>query len=270
MLASLASVLTLVLLSVPQAADPKGPSCRSMDGQVACGYACKSDGLRVQCAQTPQGRCQVLDGQAVCFDPPAYIVRVYGAALPEPECKTIDGQVACGYACVTQFGKVKCARTPAGMCMGRNDDVVCFDPPPEVFAVYGRETPRAECRAQGQQFACGYQCTTGAGTVGCARTPVGVCKAENSRLTCFDPPASALCAWGRALPPIECRSSDGQPVCGYGCTKAFSRVACAATPKGICKVFDSQVYCFDPPGTQEADAACLALIGMAALDQPGR
>ena len=69
-----------------------GPNCRSIDGQIACGYACKSDGLRVRCAQTPQGRCQVLDGQVVCFDPPAYVIRAYEGSLPEPECKAGEGE----------------------------------------------------------------------------------------------------------------------------------------------------------------------------------
>ncbi|HEX8822287.1 MAG TPA: hypothetical protein VF794_20340 [Archangium sp.] len=266
MLVSLVSVMTLVLLSA--APDPQGPTCRSIDSHVACGYQCKSDGQRVRCAQTPQGRCQVVDGQAVCFDPPAHIVRLYGDALPEPECKTIDGQVACGYQCATQFGKVKCARTPAGMCAGRSDEIVCFDPPPEVYAVYGRDTPKAECRGNGPELACGYKCTLGAGKVACSKTPLGVCRSDGLRLTCFDPPAHAFCAWGKSLPPLQCQLSDNQPVCGYGCTKAYSKVACSATPKGMCKVFDSEVFCFDPPTTEDADPACLSLVGLATMTAP--
>ncbi|HZI06618.1 MAG TPA: hypothetical protein VEZ71_21490 [Archangium sp.] len=269
MLASLVSVMTLVLLSAPPApVDPKGPTCRAIDGHVACGYQCKSDGRRVQCAQTPQGTCQVLDGQAVCFDPPPHIVRIYGSALPEPECKVVDGQVACGYQCATQPGKVKCARTPAGVCAGRNDDIICFDPPPEVYAVHGKDTPRAECRGNGLENACGYKCTLGAGKVACNKTPMGTCKSDGMQLTCVDPPAEVLCAWGKNLPPLQCQLSDGQPVCGYGCTKAYSKVSCAATPKGLCKVFDTEVYCFDPPSAQDADLACLSLIGLASLEAP--
>jgi hypothetical protein len=267
-LSSLAPVLTLLLLAGSpflEGASSSGPTCRSIDGQVACGYACKSDGLRARCAQTPHGRCQVIDGQAVCFDPPAYVVQVYGSALPEPECKTIDGQVACGYSCATDFGKVKCARTPAGVCKTRNGDIECFDPPPVVFALFGKETPRAECRSQGTRLACGYRCLS-ADTVKCAATPLGVCKAENGRITCFDPPASALCAWGKGIAAPQCRSNDGTPVCGYACTTAFSRAACASTPAGVCKVFDSTVHCFDPPKALEAEAACLAVLGMAALE----
>ena len=77
-----------------------------------------------------------------------------------------------------------------------------------------------------------------------------------------------LCAYGKSLPPLQCQSSDGQPVCGYGCTKAYAKVACAATPKGLCKVFDTEVHCFDPPSTQDADPACLSLIGLASLEAP--
>ena len=267
MLAALVSALTLAVLSAAPA-EAGGPTCRSIDGHIACGYQCKSDGQRVRCAQTPQGSCQVLDGQAVCFDPPPHIVRIYGEALPAPECKAIDGQVACGYRCVTQFGKVKCARTPAGVCAGRNDEVVCFDPPPEVYAVYGRETPRAECRAYAEDLACGYKCMLGSGKVACARTPAGVCKSDGMRLACFDPSAQALCTWGKTLPPLQCQLSDHQPVCGYNCTKAYSKVACSATPKGLCKVFDSEVACFDPPSIQEADPACLSLLGLASLENP--
>jgi hypothetical protein len=60
--------------------------------------------------------------------------------------------------------------------------------------------------------------------------------------------------------------SDGHPVCGYGCTKSYAKAACAATPKGLCKVFDTEVHCFDPPAAQDADAACLNILGMATLD----
>ena len=265
MLTSLVSMMTLALLTAAPV-DAAGPTCRSIDGHVACGYQCKSDGQRVRCAQTPQGSCQVIDGQAVCFDPPAYIIRIYGDALPDFECKTIDGQVACGYQCATQAGKVKCARTPAGVCGTRAGEVVCFDPPPEVYAVHGRNTPRAECRGYDQEVACGYKCTLGAGHIACSNTPVGVCKSDGIQLKCFDPTAQTLCAWGKSLPPLQCVLSDGHPVCGYGCTKAYAKAACAATPKGLCKVFDTEVHCFDPPTAQDADPACLNILGMATLD----
>ncbi len=260
--------LMLVLLSQPpKPPDPSAPACRSIDGQVACGFACKSDGLRARCARTPQGHCQVLDGQAVCFDPPAYVVRAYGSTLPEPGCLASEGRVACGYACTTFSGKVNCARTPAGTCRGRGDSVECFDPPPVVFAAFGRETPKVECISRGTDFACGYKCASGTEGVKCASTPLGICKSENGRVTCFDPSPGAICASGRSLPAPQCRSNEGNAVCGYGCATAFARSACASTPKGICKVFDSAVYCFDPPTTLQGEESCLALLGLAALEE---
>lgn len=267
MLAPLLSLMAAAWL-VAAPSDATAPTCRSIDGHVACGYQCKSDGQRLRCAQTPQGSCQLIDGQAVCFDAPPHIVRIYGGSPPTPECKAIDGQVACGYRCATQPGKVRCARTPAGICTGRSGKVVCFDPPAEVYAVYGQETPRTECKGYGEDVACGYNCTVGPGRVACSRTPMGVCKSDSLRLSCFDPPAGLLCSQGKSLPPLQCQSSDNQPVCGYNCTKAFSKSACAATPKGVCKVFDSEVVCFDPPLTEEASAACLSILGLATLQEP--
>ncbi|HZI10294.1 MAG TPA: hypothetical protein VE153_07840 [Myxococcus sp.] len=266
MLASLVTVLALTLASAPPPQDPSAATCRSVNSQVSCGYGCKSDSDRVRCAQTPQGRCQVVDGQAVCFDPPAYVVKAYGAALPDPECKAIDGVVACGYNCATQPGRVKCAKSPAGVCRGRGGEVECFDPPAVVFAVYGQETPRPECRSNGMELTCGYGCVNAPEGVRCARTPAGVCKLSSGRITCFDPSPAALCAWKRALPAPECRTSEAGPVCGYKCATAFSKSACASTPAGLCKVFDSEVFCFDPPAEQQADTACLAALGLAALE----
>jgi hypothetical protein len=258
--------MLVLLAQMPGAPDPSAPGCRSLDGQVACGYGCKSDGLRARCAQTPQGHCQVMDGQVVCFDPPAYVVRAYGGALPEPECKAAEGEVACGYSCTSYFGKLRCAKTPAGICRGRGNDVECFDPPASVFAIFGRETPKIECRTQGTDFACGYHCTSAAEGVKCSATPFGVCKAESGRVTCFDPSPEAICAFGRSLPAPQCKLSEGQAACGYACASAYGRVSCASTPKGLCKVFDGSVSCFDPPSTLEAESSCLALLGLAALE----
>ncbi|MFP2960784.1 hypothetical protein ACLEPN_23950 [Myxococcus sp. 1LA] len=266
MLASFLTVLALTLGSVPIPQDPSKPACRAIDGKVSCGYGCKSDGQRVRCAQTPQGHCQVIDGQVVCFDPPAYVQKAYGDALPKPECQSIDGVVACGYNCATQPGRLKCAKSPAGVCIGRGGNVECFDPPAVVFAVYGKDTPRAECHGNAVEMTCGYGCINSPEGVRCARTPAGVCRKVNSNITCFDPTPAALCAWKRELPAPQCKNTEAGPVCGYNCTTAFSKAACASTPDGLCKVFDSEVYCFDPPAEQKADAACLSALGLAALD----
>lgn len=92
MLASFLTVLALTLGSVPIPQDPSTPTCRAIDGKVSCGYGCKSDGQRVRCAQTPQGHCQVIDGQAVCFDPPAYVQKAYGAALRSRSVRASTGR----------------------------------------------------------------------------------------------------------------------------------------------------------------------------------
>src|SRR5690606_5291016 len=146
------------------------------------------------------------------------------------------------------------------------DTVECFDPPASVFAIFGRETPKLECRSQGTDFACGYRCASGTEGVKCAATPFGVCKTEGGRVTCFDPAPEAICAFGRSLPPPQCKSSEGSAVCGYGCASAYGRVTCASTPNGICKVIEGTVHCFDPPSTLQAEASCLALLGLAALE----
>jgi hypothetical protein len=262
-------VLLPLLLTLLSAApgEPGGPVCRSADGKTVCGYGCVTDSFGTKCAQTPQGRCKVVDGQAACFDPPAYIVRIYGSSLPEPECKALDGQSACGYRCAADFGDVKCARTPKGVCQARSGKVTCFDPPPVVYASWGAATPSPECKAQGQQVACGYGCVSGAEGLACARTPAGVCRSQAGRVSCFDPAPAAICALGRDLPPQQCKASDGGAVCGYNCTTAFSRSACARTPQGLCKVADAQVTCFDPPLLPPAGSACLGLLGLAALDE---
>lgn len=266
MLATLITTLALTLGSVPIPQDPSAPSCRSIDGKVSCGYKCLSDGQRVRCAQTLQGHCQVIDGQAVCFDPPAHVRKAYGDALPKPECQSVDGAVACGYNCVTQPGRVKCAQSPAGVCRSRGGELECFDPSAVVFAVYGKDTPRAECHSNAVETTCGYGCMKSSEGMRCARTPAGVCKVAGSNVTCFDPPPAALCAWKRELPAPQCKNSERGPVCGYACATAFTQSACASTPDGVCKVFDSEVHCFDPPAEQKADPACLAALGLAALD----
>jgi hypothetical protein len=264
---ALAALPLLLLLAVP-AQDPAVPGCRTVNGLTACGYGCRTDAQRPRCARTPEGRCTLLDGQAVCFDPPTFLTRVYGAALPAPECRSFEGQVACGYRCAAQAGQVRCARTPQGVCHGRSGQVVCFDPSAAVYAVWGVDTPPAECRTVGEHTVCGYRCVAGLEGVRCASTPAGVCRSEGGRVACFDPPAALLCAHGRDVPTPQCRSSEGQPVCGYGCASAYGRAACARTPQGVCRVAESQVHCFDPPVVPAADRACLALIGLAALEEP--
>ena len=73
--------------------------------------------------------------------------------------------------------------------------------------------------------------------------------------------------WVEQLPDlIEFAGADILVAHNAGFDMGVIKSACAATPDGLCKVFDSEVYCFDPPAEQKADAACLAALGLAALD----
>ncbi len=49
------------------------------------------------------------------------------------------------------------------------------------------------------------------------------------------------------VPPLECRVTSGQQVCGYACAATSSDVSCAKTPQGLCRVFDATIFCWDPP-----------------------
>jgi hypothetical protein len=48
----------------------KGASCTSTESAFACGWDCKRSRNQVQCAQTPRGRCALVDDKVTCFDPP--------------------------------------------------------------------------------------------------------------------------------------------------------------------------------------------------------
>lgn len=51
--------------------DPRLPAMQCVRAGTAadCGYGCVSTGGVVRCARTPAGTCQVVRGEAVCFDP---------------------------------------------------------------------------------------------------------------------------------------------------------------------------------------------------------
>lgn len=48
----------------------RGAACLQTDGAIACGWDCKRSYEDAKCAQTPAGRCRVVDGRIACFDPP--------------------------------------------------------------------------------------------------------------------------------------------------------------------------------------------------------
>jgi hypothetical protein len=47
-----------------------GAKCIQSDDGFACGWDCKRSWEQVQCAQTPRGRCNIVEGRIACFDPP--------------------------------------------------------------------------------------------------------------------------------------------------------------------------------------------------------
>lgn len=146
--------------------------CKTAYGQTACGYDCKAAYGQIACARTPQGVCEAAYGQVVCWDPDR---RVHQKAT----CLAAHGQIACGYDCKSASGMVKCADTPQGACAAAYGQLVCWDPG-------GRSRQKAMCLAAHGQIACGYDCKSAYGTVKCARTAEGVCKAANGNIVCFN------------------------------------------------------------------------------------
>lgn len=45
--------------------------------------------------------------------------------IPKAECRSDYGQVACGYNCIADYGKVRCADWPGGVCKADYGQVVC-------------------------------------------------------------------------------------------------------------------------------------------------
>lgn len=104
------------------------PECRTMLGQVACGYNCVSVLGQVRCAQTPVGVCAASTTKVQCFDPPWQVYARYGLAAPAPQCLANVEQIACGYACTSTIKDLRCAQTPAGRCQRFDGQVTCWDP----------------------------------------------------------------------------------------------------------------------------------------------
>ncbi len=178
---------SLLLLALTQT-----PECRTSGTTTACGYNCRAELSEVKCAQTPQGVCQRIEGQLVCWDPPEEVR--FHAAPAAPVCKAKFRDVACGYTCATSPDKIACTQTPWGVCGTRHGEVKCWDPAPAVvhhFANTG-ELRGATCVHTAQGIECGWDCKTSYREVQCAQTPKGVCRVVDGRIACFDPP----------LPPI--------------------------------------------------------------------
>ncbi len=48
----------------------RGATCLQTDTMFACGWSCLRSFQDVACAQTPRGKCRVVEGRLACFDPP--------------------------------------------------------------------------------------------------------------------------------------------------------------------------------------------------------
>jgi hypothetical protein len=247
-------LVTALLLTLAQA-----PSCVNSNGTSVCGYDCKGESGKVKCAQTPEGVCATSGGNVGCFDPPNAVRAVF-SPLPKPSCKAADGKVVCGYNCVQGESGVECAKTPRGVCEAKYGKVVCFDPPPEVYAVYGAGAPAPSCEARDGKVVCGYGCGYGGGEVQCAKTPAGACIERGGKVSCMDPPGRALCAGGTTMAKATCKAEAGKLACGYDCQSFGGDLKCAQTPAGKCTATASGTTCFDPPSEGGAQS-CLSVLG---------
>jgi hypothetical protein len=177
----LATLITILLTQNSQS-----PSCHTSGGAVACGYHCRAELGEVRCAQTPEGICQRLEGQLVCWDPPEE-VRLHDSSHT-PRCKAKRGEIACGYSCATSETKLACAQTPWGVCTTRYDEVVCWDPPPAIIHHFTDELKGASCISTETAYACGWNCKQVRSEAQCAQSPRGTCSSQDGRLYCFEPP----------------------------------------------------------------------------------
>jgi hypothetical protein len=244
----------------------QSPSCINSNGTSVCGFDCKGESGKVKCAQTPEGVCATSGGNVACFDPPQVVRATFGTST-RATCIAKEGRVACGYACAEAGGQAACTQTPAGVCDTRTGRVVCFDPPPEVFAVWGTNAPKPSCESREGKTVCGYGCVSGGGNIACARTPAGSCIERGGQTACFDPPARALCAGGANIQKPTCTAETGKLSCGYDCKVTGGDVKCAQTPAGKCTATAAGTTCFDPP-VEGGSQKCLAVIGDGSLPRP--
>lgn len=187
------SSLLAVALTLLSSQAPVTPTCLSRYGKTVCGFDCVAMFGDVKCARTPGGVCTGAYGAITCWDPEPQPGRRYrgdeGRMAPwqsppvrSSRCLSHSGVTACGYACVAQYGEVRCAQTPQGACRAEYGVITCWDPP---SALPG--DPAAECLSNGGTTACGYACVAQYGQVKCAQTPRGTCRAASGEITCWDP-----------------------------------------------------------------------------------
>ncbi|HVU01676.1 MAG TPA: hypothetical protein VHE30_07990 [Polyangiaceae bacterium] len=163
------------------------PSCESISGQTACGYACQTNSDHVACAQTPFGACGATDGKLVCWDPPGAVVATLRAGTPLAECITNSGKIACGYHCQAYDGVVRCAQTPQGTCSVEQSHLVCWDPPVDSSAPPYEPESELACLDGADGRTCGYRCLATKLHSACGTKRDQTCRTVGDGIACKAP-----------------------------------------------------------------------------------
>lgn len=100
--------------------------CLAQYGKIACGWSCAAGYGDVKCAATPVGACLADNGKVVCSDG---VVGGRGRfrEVPQQQCVSAFGKTACGWGCVADYGQVKCATRPGGVCQAAYGKVTCSE-----------------------------------------------------------------------------------------------------------------------------------------------
>lgn len=186
-------------------------------GQTACGYHCVAAHGKVACSATSAGICATTSTDVYCWDPPDWVRAHYSASdagVPRPSCEVRSGNIACGYRCTAQDSRVRCAKTPDGICRSTGREIVCWDPDPSTYCSEVIGLPRPGCIVLDGDIACGYGCMSRNGKLACAATPGGRCVTSSDGITCTDPESPPMCGYlpcrtdSRSSERSWCRSSS--------------------------------------------------------------
>ena len=186
------------------------------------------------------------------------LIIVLGFALdivggnPAPTCTRLNDQLVCGFHCTSNLNQAACAQTPEGLCAATPNQVVCWDPPPDVRMIMhsdrADELPQPSCITSVNGAACGYDCERTGDQVACAATPLGACATRFGVLRCWDPAPEVR--WQMEsqgdLTRASCERTLDKVACGYACVATLKNVKCAQTPWGSCTRSFDAIACWDP------------------------
>ncbi|MDB4970832.1 MAG: hypothetical protein JWN44_6521 [Myxococcales bacterium] len=186
-----------------------------------------------------------------------YVLALILDVVSAPTCVTRGSQIACGYKCSSNLNQLACAQTPEGMCAATTNEVVCWDPPPDVRQLLqsGRDDlPQPSCITSLGHAACGFYCVRSGNQVACANSPMGACATRFGVVRCWDPAPEVRWAmagqehWLQA----SCERTLDKVVCGYHCVSTADDIRCASTPWGMCDRHFDRLACWDPPTTVQS------------------